>query len=444
MVRIAFVGAGSTVFARNLIGDLIAYPELRDRLSFSLHDIDERRLRTSEVVANRIAATCDIPMTVEATTDRRKALEGADYVVTMFQVGGYEPSTVIDFEIPEKYGLQQTIADTLGVGGIMRGLRTVPVLVDVSEDISEVAGDAVFLNYANPMAINMWGLADLGSHPGYGLCHSIPLTASDLAHDLGIPADELEYTAAGINHMAFYLKLEHHGQNVYPKLKTLFTDPADAPRRGERGMPDAVRYEIMRRLGYFVAESSEHFAEYTPWFIKRDRPDLIAEFQIPLREYIRRCEIHDAEWDALRSRLEDESVELTIPHSGEFAPQIIHSIETDTQRTVYTNIPNQGHIDNLPDGCIVEVPTTVDGHGLSPQRVGALPPQLAAVIQTNVGPQALTVEALKTGDRAHVYHAAMLDPHTAAELSLEQIHNLVDDLLDAHGDYIPASLRDRT
>lgn len=436
MIRVAFIGAGSTVFARNLIGDLIAFPELRGQLSFSLHDIDEERLRTSQIVANRIGEGLDVPMTVDATTDRRRAIENADYVVTMFQVGGYRPSTVIDFEIPERYGLQQTIADTLGIGGIMRGLRTVPELVDVSHDISELAGDAVLLNYANPMAINMWGLDELGSHPGYGLCHSIPLTAEDLAHDLDIPVSELEYTAAGINHMAFFVNLQHEGRDLYPELKALHTTPADAPQRGDWGLPDAVRYEVMRRLGYFVAESSEHFAEYTPWFIKHHRPDLVEEFRIPLREYIRRCEVQNAEWETLRARLVDSNEELHVPRSNEFAPQIIHSIETDTERTVYTNVPNRGYIENLPDGCVVEVPTKVDGTGLTPQAVGRLPPQLAAMIQTNLGPQALTIEALKTGDREHVYHAAMLDPHTAAELDLQQIHQMVDDLLEAHGDYI--------
>ena len=441
MVRVAFIGAGSTVFTRNLIGDLTAFPELQGRLSFSLHDIDEERLRTSEIVANRIGEGLDASMTVDATTDRRRALDGADYVITMFQVGGYRPSTVVDFEIPERYGLQQTIADTLGIGGIMRGLRTVPELVEISRDISELASDAVLLNYANPMAINMWGLAELGSHPGFGLCHSIPLTAEDLAHDLGLPVSELDYTAAGINHMAFYLDLRHNGRDLYPELKSIHQTPEDAPRRGEWDLPDAVRYEVMRRLGYFVAESSEHFAEYTPWFIKRDRPDLLEQYRIPLREYIRRCEVQNAEWEALRSRLVDEQEELQVLRSNEFAPQIIHSIETNTERVVYTNVPNRGYIENLPDGCVVEVPTKVDGAGLVPQSVGRLPPQLAAMIQTNLGPQSLTVEALKTGDRAHVYHAAMLDPHTAAELDLEQIHAMVDDLLEAHGNYIPAALR---
>ncbi len=442
MIRIAFIGAGSTVFARNLIGDLTSFPDLKNHLSFSLHDIDETRLRTSEIVANRIAETQQLSMTVDATTDRRRALEGADYVITMFQVGGYKPSTVIDFEIPERYGLQQTIADTLGVGGIMRGLRTVPVLLDVAADIAEVAPNALLLNYANPMAINMWGLAEMGAHPGFGLCHSITLTAQELAEDLGVPFAELDYIAAGINHMAFYLKLEHDGHDLYPRLKTLFSDPADAPLRGRRKQPDAVRYEMMRRFGYFVAESSEHFAEYTPWFIKRDRPDLLETFSVPVREYIRRCEAQNAEWDELRRRLEgDAAQQLSIADSVEFAPQIIHSIETDTPRTVYTNVPNVGLIDNIPQGCSVEVPTHVDGSGLRPQPIGSLPPQLAALIRTNVNPQELTVEALKTGDRSYVYQAAMLDPHTAAELDLDQIHCLIDDLLDAHSDYIPEQLR---
>lgn len=442
MTRIAFIGAGSTVFARNLIGDLTSFPELRHNLTFALHDIDEGRLRTSEIVANRIAETRGLQMGVEATTDRRRAIEGADYVVTMFQVGGYKPSTLIDFDIPERYGLQQTIADTLGVGGIMRGLRTVPVLVDVAADIAELAPDAVLLNYANPMAINMWGLDQLGAHPGYGLCHSITLTAQELATDLGVPFDELDYVAGGINHMAFYLKLEHEGEDLYPRLRTLYPDPAGAPLRGRREQPDAVRYEMMRRLGYFVAESSEHFAEYTPWFIKRDRPDLLDTYSIPIREYVRRCEQQNAEWEELRTRLEGDASEvLTVPESVEFAPLIIHSIETDTPRTVYTNVPNNGLIDNLPDGCVVEVPTAVDGRGLRPQAIGSLPPQLAATIRTNINPQELAVAALVSGDRDHLYHAAMLDPHTAAELDLDQIHALVDDLVEAHGDLIPEPLR---
>ncbi len=442
MTRIAFIGAGSTVFARNLIGDVLSFPELHNELSFSLHDIDETRLKTSEIVANRIAETQNVSMSVDATTDRRRAIDGADYVITMFQIGGYEPSTVIDFEIPERYGLQQTIADTLGIGGIMRGLRTAPVLISVADDIADVAPEAVLLNYANPMAINMWGLSELGRHDGFGLCHSIPLTAQDLATDLEIPYEELDYVAAGINHMAFYLSLSHKGEDLYPRLKTLYPNPADAPLRGKRRQPDAVRYEMMRRLGHYVAESSEHFAEYTPWFIKRDRPDLLETFSVPIREYIRRCEVQNADWENLRSRLEaDDAAELMVERSVEFAPQIIHSIETDTPRTVYTNVANDGLIDDLPTGCCVEVPTLVDGNGLAPQAVGSIPPQLAALMRTNIGPQQLTVEALKTGNRDHVYHAAMLDPHTAAELDLEQIHNLVDELIDAHGGFIPEPLR---
>lgn len=440
MVRVAFIGAGSTVFARNLISDLLSYPDLADSISFALHDIDETRLHTSEIVAHRIADTMGLSTTFDTTTNRKEALNGADFVVTMFQVGGYEPSTVIDFDIPEQYGLNQTIADTLGVGGIMRGLRTVPELVKVADDMAEVAGDAIMLNYSNPMAINMWGLNEMASVEAYGLCHSIPLTAADLAGDLGIPAEEMSYTAAGINHMAFFLSLEHNGVDQYPLLKSLNTTPAEAPSRGHSGLPDAVRYEIMRHFGYFVAESSEHFAEYTPWFIKDGRQDLIDTFHIPIREYIRRCKVQNTEWQKLRKRLEDESEELALPQSNEFAPQIIHSMATNTPRTVYTNVANNGLITNLPDACIVEVPTQVSGSGLKPQAVGSLPPQLAAMMQTNINVQELTVAALKTGNRDHIYHAAMLDPHTAAELDLGQIHQLVDDLLTAHGSFIPEPL----
>lgn len=442
MAVVSFIGAGSTVFARNLIGELFAFEDLAGDLEFRLHDIDPDRLKTSETVARRIAESAGgDPQTIEATTDRRRALEGADYVVTMFQVGGFEPATRIDFDLPEKYGLRQTIADTLGIGGIMRGLRTVPELVAVAEDMAELCDSAVLLNYANPMAINMWGLSELADVEAYGLCHSVPLTARDLAADLDVPFEELDYQVAGINHMAFFLELSHRGQDLYPRLRELYTDPAQAPVRGEWQLPDAVRYEMLRRLGYFVTESSEHFAEYTPYFIKRDRPDLLARFQVPIREYVRRCEAQIADWEELRRRLEDPSQELIVPPTGEFAPQIIHSLETGAERTVYVNVANAGLIDNLPEGCIVEVPATIRDGCITPAPMGTLPPQLAALIRTNVSVQELTVAALATGDRAHVHHAAMMDPHTAAELDLDQIRALVDELLEAHGDLIPEALR---
>ena len=441
MAKVAFIGAGSTVFARNLLNDLLRYEDIRDCLEFRLHDIDLQRLATSEIVAQRLVDSYGSGTRVSATTDLRTALEGADYVITMFQVGGFEPATVLDFDLPEQYGLEQTIADTIGIGGIMRGLRTVPALVEVGEAMSELCADAVLLNYANPMAINMWGLAELCEVDAYGLCHSVPTTAQHLASDLGLPVEELDYLVAGINHMAFFLRLEHKGRDLYPELKKLHVDPASAPRRSEWHLPDAVRYEMLRRLDYFVTESSEHFAEYTPYFIKQGRPDLIERFRVPVREYVRRCEAQIAEWGDLRTRLEAGVELMEIPESDEFAPQIIHSLETGKEREVYVNVPNHGLIDNLPTGCIVEVPAAVDDKTITPAVIGKLPPHLAALIGTNVAPQQLAVEALKTGCRDHVYHAAMLDPHTAAELDLEQIWSLVDALIEAHGDFIPETLR---
>ncbi len=441
MVAVAFVGAGSTVFSRNLMSDLLAYDDLRDELDIRLHDIDSERLRTSEIVGQRLVAARGARAKVMATTDLRAAVDGADFVITMFQIGGFEPATVHDFDLPERYGLTQTIADTIGIGGIMRGLRTVPALVEVAEAMSEFGSGARMLNYANPMAINMWGLSVLADVEAYGLCHSVPITAQHLADDLGIPAEEMDYLAAGINHMCFFLKLEHHGADLYPRLEQLHRDPQHAPRRGEWGLHDAVRYEMLRRLGYFVTESSEHFAEYTPYFLKEGRPDLVERFKVPVREYIRRCEEQIAEWEELRQRLEDPEHPLEIPASDEYAPRIIHSLATGRERVVYVNVPNDGLIDNLPAGCTVEVPATVGGRGVMPHAVGPLPPQLAALMRTNIGPQQLTVEALRTGCREHVYHAAMLDPHTAAELDLDQIWSLVDDLIAAHGTYIPESLR---
>jgi alpha-galactosidase len=459
MPKITFIGAGSTVFARNLMGDILSFPELAD-CTLTLHDIDEERLRTSEIVAHRLASTLDAQPTIEATTDRREALDGADYAISMFQVGGYDPGTVIDFEIPKKYGLRQTIADTLGVGGIMRGLRTIPVILDMCKDMEELCPDVFFLNYVNPMAILSWAISRASRIRYVGLCHSVFLTAEDLARDMGVPLEEINYLCAGINHMAFYLKFERDGQDLTPLIHKVIE---------EGRVPDVnrVRYEMFRRLGYFVTESSEHFAEYVPWFIKRDRPDLIERYNIPLDEYIHRCVLNIKSWEMAKARLETgalpSEVEVEkvlegaqalpfiiegaragltgmeqVEFSNEYGSEIIHSMETGIPRIIYGNVPNRGLIDNLPQDCIVEVPCLVDKNGLQPTRIGRLPAHLAALMQTNVNVQALTVEAALTGKREHIYHAAMLDPHTAAELDLDQIWNLVDDLLEAHGDWLPS------
>ncbi len=428
MPKIAFLGAGSTVFARNLIGDILSFPELSGA-HLSLFDIDPARLRVSEIVAHRIAERLNARPIIEATTDRRRALDGADYAISMFQVGGYKPATAIDFEVPKRYGLRQTIADTLGVGGIMRALRTIPVLLAMCRDMEELCPNVCFLQYVNPMAMNCWAVARATRIRTVGLCHSVQGTAGQLAHDLGVPVEEINYFCAGINHMAFYLKFERNGEDLYPRLRQIALE-------GRQPRWNLVRYEVLKHFGYFVTESSEHFSEYVPWFIKRDRPDLIAQFNIPLDEYLRRCEVQIAGWEDLRQRLE-AGEGLDVHRSHEYGALIIHSLETGQPRVVYGNVPNEGLIDNLPYGCCVEVPVLVDKNGLQPLRVGRLPVQLAALMRTNINVQELTVEAALTGRREHIYHAAYLDPHTAAELDLNQIRALIDDLIAAHGDWLP-------
>ena len=425
-MKVTLVGAGSTVFAKNLIGDLLSFPELADRATVALMDVDGERLRASEIVAQRIVDVSGANARIEATLDRRAALEAADYVFTLMQVGGYRPATVTDFEVPKRFGLRQTIGDTLGIGGIMRALRTIPVLLDVCRDMEELCPDALLLQHVNPMAMLCLAVARTSSIRTVGLCHSVQGTARELAADLGVPADELEYVCAGINHLAFYLELRHRGRDLYPEL------------REKRDIPDwnRVRYEVLRHFGYFCTESSEHLAEYVPWFIKRGRPDLIEEFNVPLDEYPRRCEVQIEEWEELRSALE-QGAQITVARSGEYGAGIVHALETGERFSFNGNVLNDGLIENLP-GCCVEVPCIADGRGISPQPVGALPQQLAALIQTNVSVQELTVEAALTGNREHVYHAAMLDPHTGAELSLAEIHELVDFLLEAHGELVPA------
>jgi alpha-galactosidase len=462
MPKITLLGAGSTVFAKRLLVDILNYPELANA-TISLHDIDPERLTTSAAITRKVAAALGAHPTIEATADRRAALDGADYAICMIQVAGYKPGTVIDFEIPKKYGLRQTIADTLGIGGIMRALRTIPVLVDMVHDMEAVCPDVTFLNYVNPMAMNCWALNRASNIKTIGLCHSVQGTAHQLAHDIGVSPEEINYVSAGINHMAFYLRFERKTadgvEDLYPRIRQVVA---------ENRVPDwnRVRYEMLTRLGYFVTESSEHFSEYTPWFIKRDRPDLIERFNVPLDEYIKRCETQIAMWEAFHGKI--ESLDLTDPQamnelaaaasealgshiplsgfmeevfglkpSGEYAPKMIHSMETGEASIVYGNVANHGLIDNLPDGCTVEVPCLVDKNGVQPTHIGALPPQLAAVMQTNINVQALTVEAALTRKREHIYHAAMMDPHTAAELDLDQIWHLVDDLIAAHGDWLP-------
>ncbi|PJF35051.1 MAG: alpha-glucosidase/alpha-galactosidase [Candidatus Thermofonsia Clade 1 bacterium] len=429
MPKITFIGAGSTVFAKHLMGDILTFPELAES-EFALFDIDPQRLRTSEIVAHRLNEALGARARISATLDRRAALDGADYAICMIQVGGYKPATVTDFEIPKKYGLRQTIADTLGIGGIMRALRTIPVLLDMCRDMEQLCPEVTFLQYVNPMAMNCWAINRATRIKTVGLCHSVQGTARQLADDIGVPLEEINYLAAGINHMAFYLRFERNGEDLYPHIRRVLEE-------GRVPSWNRVRYEMLRRLGYFVTESSEHFSEYVPWFIKRDRPDLIERFNIPLDEYIRRCEAQIAAWESQRQALEGGAA-LEVQRSDEYGALIIHSLETGTPRVIYGNVMNNGLIDNLPQGCCVEVPCLVDKNGIQPTKIGALPPHLAALMQTNINVQALTVEAALTGKREHIYHAAMLDPHTAAELDLDQIWSLVDELIAAHGELLPA------
>ena len=449
MPKITLIGAGSTVFAKNLIGDILSYPELAES-TLTLFDIDEERLQTSEVVAHKIADTLGVKPKIETTLARERALDGADYAVSMFQVGGYKPATLTDFDIPKKYGLRQTIGDTLGIGGIMRAVRTIPVFLEIAREMEQLCPNVTHLNYVNPMVMNCLAVNRASSISTIGLCHSVQGTAEQLAGDIGVPLDEVNYLCAGINHVAFYLKFERNGEDLYPKIREV-ARRGHAPLRGDEsradggvtGLSDAVRYEMLKRLGYFVTESSEHFSEYTPWFIKAGREDLLEEFDIPLDEYLTRCERQIEGWRELKETLEDPDAQIAVERSHEYGSTIIHSLETGTPSVVYGNVQNDALIDNLPDGCVVEVPCLVDANGIQPTKIGNLPPHLAALMQTNINVQTLTVEAVLTHNREHLYHAAMLDPHTAAELSLDEVWNLVDDLIEAHGDYIPEGLREK-
>lgn len=440
--RIAFIGAGSTVFMKNIVGDILQRPAISSA-TIALMDIDPERLSESELVAEKLVRTLGVKAHIETHTDQRRALESADFVIVAFQIGGYEPCTVTDFEVPKRYGLRQTIADTLGVGGIMRGLRTVPHLWSICEDMLQACPNAIMLQYVNPMAINTWAIAE--KYPQIrqvGLCHSVQGTAAELAHDLDIPVDEIRYRAAGINHMAFYLQFEHRQKDgtcidLYPALRKGYAEGRfPKPSTWNPRCPNKVRYEMLKRIGYFVTESSEHFAEYTPYFIKDGRDDLIEQFGIPLDEYPKRCIEQRERWTSEAKAFRTaETIEIKPSH--EYASAIVNSVWTGEPSVVYGNLRNNGCIASLPDACAVEVPCLVDSIGLQPTQIGDLPPQLTALMRTNINVQQLTVQALITENREHIYHAAMMDPHTAAELDLQQIWDLTTDLLKAHDAWLP-------
>lgn len=441
--KITFVGAGSTVFMKNIVGDVLQRPALAEA-HIALMDIDRGRLDESELVANKLISTLGVGASVSTHTDRREALDGADFVVVAFQIGGFEPCTVTDFEIPKKFGLRQTIADTLGIGGIMRGIRTVPHLWAVCEDMMAVCPEAIMLQYVNPMAINTWAIAE--KYPEIrqvGLCHSVQLTAEELARDLDLSVENIRYKVGGINHMAFYLNFEEvmpdgTFRDLYPDLHRAYAQGrAPKPSAWNERCQNYVRYEMLKRLGYFVTESSEHFAEYVPYFIKEGREDLIERFQVPLDEYPKRCVEQIENWKTQAAQYR-EADRIEVKASNEFASDIIDSVWTGVPSVIYGNVKNEGYISNLPEGCAVEVPCLVDRNGVQPTAIGNLPKQLVGLMRTNISVQEMTVEALMTENREHIYHAAMLDPHTSAELDLDQIWAMTDELIEAHGDWMPA------
>lgn len=428
MPKIAFLGAGSTVFARNVLGDCLLSEALRES-EFALFDIDPQRLKDSEMMLNNLNRNTGGYGKIVAYTDRKAALRGADYVICAIQVGGYEPCTVTDFEVPKKYGLRQTIGDTLGIGGIFRALRTLPVFQEFARDIEEVCPDAWFLNYVNPMAILTGYMQRFTGVKTVGLCHSVQICVPRLLEGLGMSAENVQWKIAGINHMAWLLEVTRSGEDLYPEIKrraAARTDKHD----------DMVRYEIMKQFGYYVTESSEHNAEYMPYFIKSRNPELIEQFNIPLDEYPRRCVAQIQGWEAMRKELV-ENKDLSHSRSHEYGSYIMEAMETDTPYKIGGNVLNTGLITNLPQEACVEVPCLVDASGVTPTYVGALPEQLAALNRTNINVQLLTIEAYVTRKKEHIYHAAFLDPHTGSELTLDEIRSLCDDLIEAHGDWLP-------
>ncbi len=432
MPKITFMGAGSTIFAKNVLGDSMMTPALKDSV-IALYDIDRTRLEESRQMLEAINRNAGGKARIETflgVDRRRDALKGANYVVNAIQVGGYEPCTVTDFEIPKKYGLRQTIADTLGIGGIFRALRTIPVMLDFARDMEAECPDAWLLNYTNPMAILTGAMLRLTNVKTVGLCHSVQICADHLLKGLGMPYDEtVQWKIAGINHQAWLLEITRDGADLYPEIKHR------AQERTEKHN-DMVRYELMRRFGYYVTESSEHNAEYTPWFIKSRYPELIDRFNIPLDEYPRRCVRQIASWNERRDELTKDP-SLTHERTHEYASYIMEAMETNRPAKIGGNVLNHGLITNLPRTAVVEVPCLVDKSGVTPCYIGDLPEQCAALNRTNVNVQLLTIEAARTLKKDYIYQAALLDPHTAAELSIDDTVALCDDLIEAHGSWLP-------
>jgi alpha-galactosidase len=427
---IVLVGAGSVEFTRELLGDILSFPEFGS-VRIVLHDIDVERLQTAEAIARATALAAGAAPEFVATTDRRRALDGADYVINVIQVGMHD-ATVRDFELPAKYGLHQTIGDTVGIGGIFRGLRTFPVLAGIARDMEQVCPDAWLLNYTNPMAMNVTFLHHVAPKlKVLGLCHSVYWTMVGLCELVDVPYDEVSYWSAGVNHQAWVLRWERGGQDLYPLLDQRIAADPELRRR--------VRVDMYRRLGYYPTETSEHSSEYVPWYLRH--PGEVERLRINVGEYVTISEANLAEYRRVRAELADAETLTIDTESTEYAPQVIHSLETGTPRVISANVVNDGLITNLPNGVAVEVPTLLDALGAHPMKVGELPPQCAALNRNFLNPVELTVRAAVDGDPRLVRAAAMVDPNTAATLTVDQIWELCDDLTAAHGDLLPESLR---
>ena len=440
MPKITLIGAGSVVFTRNLCSDILLTPALQQS-TIALMDIDPERLTQARNLVQAIIDQRGLQASVEATADRREAVRGADYVITTFQQGGLD-AYALDIEIPQRYGVEQCVGDTLGPGGVLRTLRTIPVLIDLCHDMDDLAPDALLLNYVNPMAANCWAVDVATGRPHVGLCHSVQGTSEMLARWIGVPHDEVVFLCAGINHQAWFLEFRRSQEDLYPLIW-------EAIERPEVYAEEPVRIELMKYFGYFVTESSGHTSEYVPYFRKTAHmvnEDLVPRFKDQVNDwfdfgrtggYLHHCISRFAEakkeYQALLQGIKD----LPKKRTHEYSSYIIEAIETNQPTRINGNVPNQGLIDNLPPDCCVEVPCLVDGNGIQPTAVGALPTQLAALNRTNVNVQELIVEAAVTGDVEAVYHAVMLDPLTAAVCTLPQMQAMVDELLAAQAQWLP-------
>lgn len=436
MVKITFLGAGSTVFARNVLGDCMCTPSLQNA-EIALYDIDAKRLEESEVILNAINKNINSSRarihTYLGVEQRKAALSNADFVINAIQVGGYDPCTIIDFEIPKKFGLRQTIADTLGIGGIMRGLRTIPVMREIARDMEEVCPNTLFINYTNPMSILTGFMQRYTKIRTVGLCHSVQVCSESLLKGLAME-DKLEGRSdliAGINHMAWLLEIkDKDGNDLYPEIKK-----RALLKNSKEKHQDMVRYEYIKYLGYYCTESSEHNAEYNPFFIKSKYPELIERFNIPLDEYPRRCITQIEGWENEKNSILQDG-KITHQRFHEYASYIMEAILTNKPIKIGGNVLNTGLIDNLPSDACVEVPCLVDAFGIHPCHVGRLPVQLAAMNMMNINVHLLTIEAAHTNSKEKIYQAAMMDPHTAGELSIDDIVKMCDELILAHGDYM--------